>query len=165
MADPSTIRSSANGPPPRSGEDRERSRHRTVGAAEENIRFARQLRRKMSLPEVLLWQELRKRPHGFRFRRQFPIQGYVLDFACLERRLAIEVDGEALSRGDRPERDERRDSEVKASGYAMLRIGARDVLENLDAVVVLIVSRSRDRPLHRLPLSSGPRPRSGQDRS
>ena len=54
---------------------------------------ARELRRSMSLPEGLLWQELRKRPAGFKFRRQHPFGPYVLDFFCASMRLAIEVDG------------------------------------------------------------------------
>jgi very-short-patch-repair endonuclease len=48
----------------------------------------------MSLPEVLLWQALRERHGGLKFRRQFPIGPITTDFACLERRLTVEVDGE-----------------------------------------------------------------------
>jgi hypothetical protein len=47
----------------------------------------------MSLPEGLLWRELRKRPSGLKFRRQHPAGIYVLDFYCAAARLAIEVDG------------------------------------------------------------------------
>ena len=80
--------------------------HRTLNAPIKTVRNARRLRSEMSLPEVLLWRELRKRPGGFKFRRQYPEGRYVLDFACLEARLGIEVDGEAHDRGDRPRRDE-----------------------------------------------------------
>src|SRR5690349_24440866 len=66
-------------PPPRSGEDRRRVKHRTVGASDDNIRLARKLRRSMSLPEVLLWNVLRTRPDGLKFRKQCPINGYVAD--------------------------------------------------------------------------------------
>lgn len=45
---------------------------------------ARRLRRKMSLPEVLLWQILRKQPGYVKFRRQHPIGRYVLDFYVFE---------------------------------------------------------------------------------
>ncbi|MDB5670096.1 MAG: hypothetical protein JWO25_1055, partial [Alphaproteobacteria bacterium] len=72
------------------------------------IRIARGLRREMSLPEVLLWTRLRRRPQGFKFRRQQPAGRYVLDFYCHEAGLAIEVDGEAHDRGDRPQRDAER---------------------------------------------------------
>jgi very-short-patch-repair endonuclease len=59
----------------------------------ETVKRARKLRSEMSLPEGLLWRELRKRPRGFKFRRQHPAGVYVLDFYCAAVRLAIEVDG------------------------------------------------------------------------
>ena len=77
------------GAPPRSGEDLGRGRHRTVGADPQNVQNARKLRSEMSLPEVLLWRELRGKPLGIKFRRQFPILGFVADFACAEARLII----------------------------------------------------------------------------
>ena len=49
------------------------------------VKRARALRRTTSLPEVLLWQQLRKRPDGVKFRKQFPIGEMTVDFACLER--------------------------------------------------------------------------------
>jgi very-short-patch-repair endonuclease len=126
------------------------------------MRFARHLRRKLTLPEVVLWQQLRHRPAGHRFRR-FPFDGYVIDFACLERRLAIEVDGEAHSMGDRPQRDVRRDRELANYGFEALRIAARDVLDNLDGVMSYILTTCGNRPLHRDAMRRGPPPRSGED--
>ena len=120
--------------PPRNGEgdqpqagggaERRRVRHRTVGARPANVQRARQLRRTMTLPEVILWQQLRGRAGGLRFRRQYPCEGYVIDFACLERRFAIEVDGEVHSYGDRPARDARRDVALAELGFQTLRIAA-----------------------------------------
>ena len=104
---------------------------------------ARQLRRNMSLPEVLLLTALRKRPSGLRFRRQHPAGPYILDFFCPERRLAIEVDGEAHSRGDRPERDRVRDAWIHSQGVRTLRIPAADILADLEAVVRHIVVAAR----------------------
>jgi very-short-patch-repair endonuclease len=115
----------------------------------------------MTLPEVLLWQQLRKRPSGLRFRRQFPVGGYVLDFACLDRRLAIEIDGESHHIGDKPQRDERRDVALSQLGFETLRIAARDVLEDLDAALRFVVDRCESRPLHHA--SHGPPPRPGED--
>jgi very-short-patch-repair endonuclease len=74
-----------------------------------NVKRARELRRKMSLPEVILWQQLRRRPGGFKFRRQHPAGPYALDFYCEEARLCIEVDGSAHDFGDAPIADEKRD--------------------------------------------------------
>jgi very-short-patch-repair endonuclease len=116
----------------------------------------------MSLPEVLLWRELQKRPGGFKFRKQFPQAGFTIDFACLSARLAIEVDGEAHDRGDQPEFDKGRDARLSAAGFTMLRVPAREVLSNLGAVVAGIVARCSELgPLHRL--AGGPPPRAGED--
>jgi very-short-patch-repair endonuclease len=153
-----------DGPPPRSGEDLGRRKHRTVGAPDKTVKLARKLRKEMSLPEVLLWQQLRQRPGGFKFRKQCPQEWFVLDFACMEARLCIEVDGEAHDRGDRPERDERRDRRLLALGFETMRIPAREVLGNMEGVLAAIVARCQAfRPLHHPAAPDGPPPRSGED--
>jgi very-short-patch-repair endonuclease len=126
------------------------------------VKRARSLRKEMSLPEVLLWRELKRRPGGFKFRRQLPQGGYILDFACLEARFGIEVDGEAHNRGGRPERDDVRDERLKRLGFRMLRLSARDVLQNIEGVVTTIVEHCVALgPLHQP--AAGPPPRSGED--
>lgn len=90
------------------------------------IRKARYLRCAMSLPEVLLWQALRSQRVGLKFRRQHGTGPYILDFYCSDARLAIEIDGEAHSRGDQPTRDAARDAFLAQSGIATLRIAARE---------------------------------------
>jgi very-short-patch-repair endonuclease len=114
----------------------------------------------MSLPEVILWQALRRQPNGLKFRRQHPSGRYVLDFFCSDARLAIEIDSEAHSRGDRPRRDEARDAWFQKAGIKTLRIAATDVLGDLDAVMTLIVTEAKARlPLHHPALPGGPPPR------
>ncbi len=103
-------------------------------------RRAAELRKTMSLPEVLLWQALRTRPGGLRFRHQHPAGDYVLDFFCPRRRLVVEVDGEAHNRGDRPARDAVRDAWLEAQGVRVCRIPAVEVLRDLDAVLRHIVA-------------------------
>ena len=98
-------------------------------------RAAREERKKLSLPEILLWQELRKEPGGYHFRRQHGAGPYRLDFYCAKARLCIEVDSEAHARGDRPERDVVRDRWLESQGVATLRIPAAEVLRNLEGVV------------------------------
>jgi very-short-patch-repair endonuclease len=105
----------------------------------ETIRRARQLRRAMTLPEVLLWQRLRKSPKDVKFRRQHPVGRYVLDFYCPQAKTGIEIDGAAHDMGDNPARDVARDGWLRERGIAVLRIAARDVLENADAVTEAIV--------------------------
>lgn len=111
---------------------------------QKTLRKARQLRKQMSLPEILLWQQLRKRPMGFKFRRQQIAGDYILDFFCSAARLVIEVDGEAHERGDRPMRDGMRDEWLTAQGVRTLRIPAREILVDVEPVVRLIVERCRE---------------------
>ena len=104
---------------------------------------AAKARKELTLPEVLLWVALQRRPDGLRFRKQHPAGVYILDFFCPKYRLAVEVDGEAHERGDRPERDAIRDQWVAAQGVRTLRIPAKEVLRDLDAVVRHIVETAR----------------------
>jgi len=128
------------------------------------VKRARLLRKTMSLPEVLLWQELRKRPDGLKFRKQFPIGEMTVDFACLERRLIIEIDGEGHSFGDQPRRDVARDALLRREGFRVMRIAARNVLRNMDGVLQYIVATCSDvGPLHHDAARRGPPPRSGED--
>ena len=99
---------------------------------------ARALRREMSLPEVLLWQALRARPGGFKFRHQHPAGSYVLDFYCVAAALCIEVDGAAHDMGENPQRDARRDDWLAEQGIKTIRIPAEEILKDLEAVVSLI---------------------------
>ena len=127
------------------------------------VKRARSLRRQMSLPEVLLWQQLRKRPAGFKFRRQFPVGRITTDFACLGARLIIEVDGRWHDFGNQPIRDEARNNILARCGFDVLRISAQDVLKDMEAVIRSIVAHcSESGPLHQP--SAGPPPRSGEDR-
>ncbi|MDF8333491.1 endonuclease domain-containing protein [Novosphingobium sp. HBC54] len=88
------------------------------------------LRQAMSLPEVLLWRQLRLRPEGLKFRRQHPAGRYVLDIFCAEAKLAIEIEGHAHNTGDRPERDRVRTLWLENQGIRVLRIAAMRVLKD-----------------------------------
>jgi very-short-patch-repair endonuclease len=94
----------------------------------------------MTLPEVLLWKALRTRPAGLKFRRQHPSGPYAADFYCHERRLIIEVDGEAHNRGDQPARDAARDRWFLDRGIDVVRIPATEILTNIDGAVRGIVA-------------------------
>lgn len=113
----------------------------------------------MSLPEVLLWRELRRKPLGLRFRRQFPIAGYVADFACIEVRVLVEIDGIVHDMGESPEHDVRRDGILTAKGWQVLRVSAKEVLGDVARVVASIISFAEGlRPLR----PCGAPPRSGE---
>ncbi len=88
----------------------------------------------MSLPEGLVWQELRRRQaEGVYFRRQHPLGPYVLDFYCARARLAIEIDGARHGEDDRHVRDQARDRWLAARG--VLRLAAGDVLRDVESAV------------------------------
>ena len=93
----------------------------------------------MSLPEVLLWQLLRQRPLGVKFRRQHPIGSFVADFFCAEVNVVIEIDGIAHDMGSRPERDEIRDAWLVQCGKRVVRIPAIEVLSDVQAVAESLV--------------------------
>ena len=132
-----------------------------LSGPKKTIRRARNLRRRMSLPEVLLWKSLRTRPGGLKFRRQHAAGPYVIDFYCHEAALALEIDGESHRRGDQPAFDAEKDRYLELNGYRVLRVPAVDVLEDIDSVMHYIVETARmNSPLHQ-PLA-GPPPLKGR---
>ena len=96
---------------------------------------ARQLRRNMTDAERLLWRELRRNTLGWRIRRQFPIPPYIVDFACIEARLIIEIDG---GQHARPCEHERRDEILRGQGWRMLRFWNNEIFENRAGVLRVI---------------------------
>lgn len=107
-----------------------------MDAPRQTVDRARELRRKLTLPEVLMWTALRgRRLSGLRFRRQHPIGPYILDFYCDDARLAVEIDGERHSEPDRMLHDERRAAWLADQNVRVIRIPARDVLADMDAVL------------------------------
>jgi very-short-patch-repair endonuclease len=108
----------------------------------------------MTPPERRLWNVLKTRPGGFKFRRQHDFDPYVLDFFCYEAALAVEVDGLAHDLGSNPQRDERRDAHLVSEGMRTLRFRATDIRDNLDGVVMMIVEECRARTPKSPPLDS-----------
>lgn len=136
----------------------------------ETVKRARKLRSEMTLPEGLLWRELRQRPGGLKFRRQHPASIYVLDFYCARAKLAIEVDGWAHATETRAAADRRRGEFLRSQGIATLRVPATVILNDVGRAVGRIVEvcderievlRSRKVPLHHP--SDGPPPPLGEE--
>jgi very-short-patch-repair endonuclease len=124
------------------------------------IKRARKLRKAMTMPEALLWRELRQRPFGLKFRRQHGSGKYVLDFYCSDARLAVEVDGIGHDMGDQPERDEERDAWFRQHGIETLRVPAGEVLKDVVKAAEAIALYARSRlPLHHPATPDGPPPR------
>ena len=94
-----------------------------------NVGKARALRAEMSLPEVLLWRELRQQSE-IKFRRQHPVGPYVLDFYCAKAKVCVEIDGIAHDMGNRPEQDSERDKWLYGRGVEVIRLPASDILKS-----------------------------------
>jgi very-short-patch-repair endonuclease len=123
---------------------------------------SRRLRKEMSLPERLLWRELRKRPGGLKWRKQHPAGSYTADFYCHDARLVVEVDGEAHDRGNRPVRDARKNAWFAERKFQVLHVPAAEVLRDLEGVLAGIVAQAESGiPLHRP--AAGPPPLAGED--
>lgn len=104
---------------------------------------ARTLRRNATHPERVLWYALRNRQvAGHKFRRQYPIDAFIVDFCCVEAGLVVEVDGR--SHEGRQAADAARQAVIEAAGFRVLRVGNDDVLENLAGVVEVIAKLLRE---------------------
>lgn len=113
----------------------------------------------MTVPERMLWQQLRQRPNGHKFRRQHAVGPYIVDFCCLQARLVVEVEGIVHDMGDLPEFDQRRLQFIKENGFRVIRVSAKRILGNAVGTAAAIVARL-DGPLHRP--ADGPPPRAGE---
>ena len=108
-------------------------------STEHLLPVARELRKSQTSAEVQLWRALQRRcVERFRFRRQVPMHGVIVDFACLEASLAIEVDGATHSTDAEVAHDARRDELLKMHGIATLRFGNVEIYENLQGVLETI---------------------------
>ena len=126
-------------------------------------RRARELRRRMSEPEVLLWQHLRGSPAGLRFRRQHPAGPYVLDFFCAKARLVVEVDGEQHGLDEQRWKDERRDRYLNELGYGVLRVPAVEIRRDASGAADMIVQRAIELAPTTTASSGGPPPPEGKE--
>ena len=129
--------------------DSTKVRPRILSEPIKTVKRARKLRRQMSPAEARLWNVLRVKPDGYKFRRQFPQAGLSVDFACLSARRGIEVDGESHDRGNQPRIDAWRDAKLNERGFAVMRIPTWEVFNNLEGVLLGILEQCRMLgPLH-----------------
>ena len=98
-------------------------------------KMARTLRRNMTDAEKLLWNRIRGNQLQVKFRRQQPLGGHIVDFACFERKLVIEIDG---SQHFQSEKDRIRDRWFEEKGFKVLRFWNTDVLKNVAGVLEVI---------------------------
>ncbi|HEX2967284.1 MAG TPA: endonuclease domain-containing protein [Syntrophorhabdaceae bacterium] len=102
--------------------------------------FAKELRKRSTDAERLLWSHLRAgRFHGLKFRRQHPIGDYIVDFVCLQNKFIIELDGGQHAMPDHSSRDQERAHWLEKEGYTIIRFWNNDVLTNTSGVLESLV--------------------------
>ena len=136
---------------------------------QQRIVTARHLRREVTGPERKLWRNLKKLPIGIsHFRRQAPIGPYFADFACHQKRLVIEIDGEthtaammATHDETMATHDETRTAYLRSQGYRVLRFWNYDVMQNIEGVMTVIHQTIAESAVQEPPPLSPPRARKG----
>lgn len=108
------------------------------------LETARLLRRRMTYSESLLWEKLKgKQLLGLRFRRQHPIDIYIVDFYCHEAKLVIEIDGEIHM--DQIEYDDGREADIKKFNIKIIRFTNDEINNNIEIVIQNIESVIKER--------------------
>ena len=112
------------------GRPRPRRKRRSIARAAQRIQRARDLRQTATETEQAAWRLLRTlRFRGVTFRRQAPIDQYIVDFYCPQRRLVVELDGSVHGQPSQAKRDLDRDARLKNLGYSVARFPNGIVLE------------------------------------
>ena len=101
--------------------------------------FARELRQPQTPAEATVWSHLRNRNLKYKFRRQHPIDFFIIDFYCAEARLLIEIDGTSHDEKEQQEYDRARTEYLEALEYKVIRFRNEDVRYNIHAVVSAIM--------------------------
>ena len=107
---------------------------------------AKEMRENMTEAETLLWEALKSKHIGDKFRRQHIIGNFIADFVCLSKRLVIEVDGGYHTDDTQQGLDEGRAEELKQLGFEVIRFTNEEVLNNLDKVVLQITEKLSSLP-------------------
>ncbi len=107
----------------------------TFDASPEIKAKAKELRKRMTHAEVLLWERIRNNKTGYKFRRQHPISIFIADFYCHEKKLVIEVDGMIHEHPDQKEYDIGREIELENLGIKVVRFTNYEVENNIEGVI------------------------------
>ncbi|MCH8063301.1 MAG: endonuclease domain-containing protein [Chloroflexi bacterium] len=96
----------------------------------------RLLRNNMPNAETVIWTRLKgKQLLGYKFRRQYSVDRYIVDFYCPELKLAVEIDGDSHYQKGSEDNDRRRQAFIESFGIQFLRFTNEDVFKNLEGVI------------------------------
>jgi len=99
----------------------------------------KQLRGNMTPAEIILWSKLKGKGIGHKFRRQYSVGVFVLDFCCPILKLAIEVDGDSHFSDDAKIRDREREEIIRSYGFTFMRFSNKEIIGNLDGVIAAVM--------------------------
>ncbi|HDM8219597.1 endonuclease domain-containing protein [Vibrio campbellii] len=102
-----------------------------------------QLRSNMPKPEEVLWQKIRRKQLGVKFRRQHGIGRYIVDFYCVELNLVIEIDGDSHFSDEGKEKDAMRDAFMETLGIKVLRFTNEEVMQQTESVLERLFNLAR----------------------
>src|SRR3989338_4840814 len=119
------------------------------------IKKARLLRKEDTKTERILWKTLRGTKLGVRFRRQHPIDMYILDFYSPKSKLCVELDGSPHKMKENKEYDEIREEYLRIKGIKTLRFWNSEIEKDMDAVLEKIRKESDFSPLKNYYLGEG----------
>jgi very-short-patch-repair endonuclease len=104
-------------------------------------RFAREQRAQRVQAETLIWRAVRnRRCGGAKFQRQVPLQTYIVDFVCFERRLVVEIDGPSHENAEQIAADKARDAWLQAQGFRVVRLPNELVIGSTELAMARIRS-------------------------
>ena len=105
---------------------------------------AKKHRKKPTEAEMVLWKFLRAKQLGYKFRRQHPVDKFIPDFVCIEKKLIIEVDGKIHN--FQKEEDEIRTEILNENGFKVIRFKNEEIMCNIDEVVLKIIAQLKSLP-------------------
>lgn len=104
-----------------------------------NLDKAKEMRHNPTETEEIVWQRLRNKQTGFKFRRQHPIGKFIPDFVCIEKQLIVEIDGKIHLQ--QQAEDKARTEELEQLGYTVIRFTNEEVIANTDGVIAQITAK------------------------
>lgn len=104
------------------------------------IQLGKNLRNNSTKEEIILWQYLKQKQLGVKFRRQQPIDKYIADFVCFEKKIIIELDGGQHNSSLGIQKDRSRDLFFTNNGYKVIRIWNNEINQNIEGVIRKIQS-------------------------
>lgn len=112
-------------------------------------KLAKENRKEPTPAEDVLWKYLRGKSLGFRFRRQHPVNDFIVDFICLQKKLIVEVDGGYHNETEVMISDREREIILKQQGFEVIRFTNEEVLYNIENVIDKIKSKMKEQDTKR----------------